>query len=81
MYPHGMQIQSEVVETICCGCIDKCYVQESYWKGCSASLFSVKGFIYKFIWHRDNLNFGGVGVLLNENWINKVIFIVRLNIV
>ena len=27
----------------------------------------------------DNLGFGGAGILLNENWIDKVIFVVRLN--
>ena len=27
----------------------------------------------------DNSGFGGVGVLLNENWIDKIIFVVILN--
>ena len=33
----------------------------------------------KFIWSRDNSGFRGVGVLHNENWIDKVISLVRLN--
>ena len=31
------------------------------------------------IWSRDNSGFVGVGVLLNENWIGKVVSVVRLN--
>ena len=59
--------------------IDICCVQESCRKGCSARLISAKGFKYKFIWSGDNSGFGGVGVLLNGNWIDKVICVVRLN--
>ena len=70
---------SEVVETIGRRRINICCVQESRWNGCSARLISAKGFRFKFIWSRDILVFGGVGVLLNENWIDKVISVVRLN--
>ena len=70
---------SQVVETIGRRRIDICCVQESRWKGCSARLISAKGFKYKFIWSGENSGFGGVGVLLNENWIDKVISVVRLN--
>ena len=70
---------SEVIETLGCRHIDICYVQESRWKGCSARLISAKGFKYEFIWSRDNSGFGCVGVLLNKNWIEKVISVVRLN--
>ena len=59
--------------------IDICCAQESLWKDCSTRLISAKGFKYKFIWSGDNSGFGGVGVLLNENWIDKVISVVRLN--
>ena len=31
------------------------------------------------MWSGDNSGFGGVDVLLNENWIDKIIFVVRLN--
>ena len=66
---------SEVVETVDHRCIDICCVQESHHKGCSARLISAKGFKYKFIWAGDNLDFGVVGVQLNEIWIDKVIFV------
>ena len=68
---------SEVVEKIGRKRIDICCVQESRWKGFSARLIS--GFKYKFIWIRDNLGFGGVSVLVNENWFDKVNSVVRLN--
>ena len=70
---------SEVVETLGCRRIDICRVQESRWKGCSARLVSAKDFKYKFIWSGENSGFGAVGVLLNENWIDKIISVVRLN--
>ena len=70
---------SEVAETLGRRCINICCVQESRQKRCSARLISAKGFKYKFIWSKDNSGFAGVGALLNENWINKVISVVRLN--
>ena len=70
---------SEVVETLGRRHIDTYCAQESGWKGCSARLISVKGVKYKFIWSGDNSGFGGVDVLHNENWIDKVISVVRLN--
>ena len=70
---------SEVVETIGHRRIDICCVQESRWKVYSARLISAKGIKYKFVWSRGNSDFGGVSDLLNENWINKVISVVRLN--
>ena len=70
---------SEVVETVGRRHIDACCIQESGWKGFSARLVSVKGVKYKFIWSGDNSGFGGVDVLPNENWIDKVISVVRLN--
>ena len=70
---------SEVVETVGRRHIDICCIQESGWKGFSARLVSVKGVIYKFIWSGDSSGFGGVDVLPNENWIDKVISVVRLN--
>ena len=70
---------SEVVETVGRRHIDICCIQESGWKGFSARLVSVKGVKYKFTWSGDNSGFGGVDVLPNENWIDKVISVVRLN--
>ena len=70
---------SEVVETIGRRRIDICCAQESRWKGCYTRLISAKGFKYKFIRSGENSGFGGIGVLLNENWIDKVISAVRLN--
>ena len=72
---------NEVVETIGHRHIDIYRVQESHWKDCSARLILAKGFKYKLIWSNDNSSFRGVGVLLNENWIDKVISVVRLIIV
>ena len=71
---------SVVVETIGRRRIDICCVQESRWEGCPARLISAKDFKYKFIWSGDNSDFGGVGVLLNENWTDKVISVVKLNL-
>ena len=45
---------------ISCRRIDRCCVQESRWKGCSAKLILAKGFKYKFIWSGDKLGFEGV---------------------
>ena len=72
---------NEVVETIGHRHIDICCVQESHWKDCSARLILAKGFNYKLIWSDDNSGFRGVGVLLNKNWIDKVISVVRLTLV
>ena len=69
----------EVVEAIGRRNIDICCVQESRWKGCSAGLLSAKEYKYKFIWSGDNSGFGGVGILLNVKWVDKVISVVRLN--
>ena len=72
---------NEVVETIGHRHIDICRMQESHWKDCSARLILAKGFNYKLIWSDDNSGFRGVGVLLNKNWIDKVISVVRLTLV
>ena len=47
------------------------------WKGCSARFIS--GFKNKFIWSGVNSGFGDVDILLNENWTDTVISVVRLN--
>ena len=65
-----MRGRASEVETIGLRRIDVCCVQKSRWKGCSARLISAKGFKCKFIWSGDNSDFGGVGVLHKENWID-----------
>ena len=70
---------SEVVETIGFRHIDTCFVQEWYRKYCSASLFSVKYFQCKFIWNGASSGFEFVCIVLNENWIDKIVSMLRVN--
>ena len=38
-----------------------------------------KDCIYKFFWKSDSSGLGGVGILLGEQWIDKVLSVVRVN--
>ena len=48
-------------------------MQEVMWRGASARLITNrKDFKYKFFWVGNNYGISGVGVLLDEKWIDKV---------
>ena len=70
---------NEVVETLARRKVDICCAQETRWKGGSARTIQGKDSKYKFYWSGDESGYGGVGFLLAEEWINKVISVVRLN--
>ena len=70
---------NEVVETLGRRNIDICCIQESRWKGCSVRLIKAKDFTYKFIWSGDSSGFGGVGILIEKKWIDKIISVVRVD--
>ena len=68
---------SEVVETLTGRRIDICAAQESCWRGCSTQIITGKHCRYKFIWSGDISGFGGVGILVAEKWIKKIISVDR----
>ena len=68
---------SEVVETLERRRIDICASQETRWKGGSARMIPGKDHRYKFLWTGDDTGFGGVGILVAEKWIDKIISVDR----
>ena len=68
---------SEVVETLTGRRIDICAAQESCWRGCSTQIITGKHCRYKFVWSGDISGFGGVGILVAEKWIKKIISVDR----
>ena len=70
---------NEAVEILGMRNIDICFVQESRWKGFSAKLITAKDLTYKFIWLGNRPGFGGIGVLVDKKWTDKVISVVRVN--
>ena len=70
---------NEVVETLGRRNNDICRIQESRWKGCLVRLIKAKDFTYKFIWSGDSSGFGGVGILIEKKWIDKIISVVRVD--
>ena len=71
---------SEVVETLTGRRIDICAAQESCWRGCSTQIITGKYCRYKFVWSGDISGFGGVGILVAEKWIKKIISVDRTSI-
>ena len=70
---------NEVVETLERRHVDICCVQETRWRGGSARMISGKSCRYKFFWIGDDSGTGGVGILLAEKWIEKVISVDRVD--
>ena len=64
---------SEVVKTLARRRTDLCAVQETCWRGCSTWMITGKCCKYNFSWSGDNSSFGGVGILVVEKWIEKII--------
>jgi exonuclease III len=53
--------------------LDFCCLQETRWKGDGATLLGKKGAMYKFLWAGGKEGLAGVGILVAEKWIEKVI--------
>ena len=58
--------------------MDVCCVQEVRWRGASARFITGKERRYKFFWVGNSVGVGGVGILLAEEWVDKVIEVVRV---
>ena len=59
--------------------VDVCCVQEVRWRDASARLITGKNSEYKMYWVRNNLNLGGVGILVSGKWIDKIFEAKRVN--
>ena len=68
---------SEIVETLARRRIDICAVQETRWRGCSTRMITGKHCRNKFLWSGDTSDFGGVGILVAEKWVEKIISVDR----
>ena len=68
---------SEIVEILATRRIDICAVQETRWRGCSTRMITGKHYRYKFLWSGDKSCFGGVGILVAEKWVEKIISVDR----
>ena len=68
---------SKIVESLARRRIDICAVQETCWRGCSTRMITGKHCRYKFLWSGDTSGFGGVGILVAEKWIEKIISVDR----
>ena len=68
---------SEIVETLARRRIDICAVQETRLRGCSTRMITGKHCRCKFLWSGDTSGFGGVGILVAEKWVEKIISVDR----
>ena len=69
----------EVVETLSRRKVDVCCVQETRWRGASARMVTGKESEYKIFWVGNNKGTGGVGLMVNKKWVDKVIDVKRVN--
>jgi exonuclease III len=67
----------EVVAMIGWRRLDFSYVQETRWKGRSSMILCKEGQRYTFFWQGCKKGVAGVGVLVDEKWIEKVKVSVR----
>ena len=67
----------EVVETLERRKVDVCCAQETRWRGGSARMITGKNSRYKLFWSGDSSGYGGVGVLIAEKWVDKVLSVTR----
>lgn len=70
---------SEVVETVSRRGIDLCCIQEVRWRGASARMVEGKDTRYKVFWVGNNGGTAGVGILLSEEWVEKVYEVNRIS--
>jgi exonuclease III len=66
----------EVVDELWGQRVDVCAVQETRWKGGAAKFVGAKGRRYKLWWKGDD-GTGGVGVMVKEELMNKVVQVRR----
>ena len=59
--------------------VDLCCLQEIRWRGASARKIEGKNSRYKIFWVGNEKGRGGVGILLSEEWIEKVFEINRVS--
>ena len=69
----------EVVEMVGRRKLDFCCVQETKWKGNGARSIEAAGMKYKFFWKGGEDRSLGVGILVEEKWIEKVIEVKRVS--
>ena len=70
----------EIVDMVARWKLDFCCVQETRWKGGSSRTMGKEGERYKFFWAgSDERGLAGVGVLVAERWIDKVIEVRRVS--
>ena len=70
---------SEVVETVSGRNIDICCLQEVRWSGAGTRTVTGTDTQYKLFWIGNQKGNGGVGFILAEKWIQKVIHVNRVN--
>ena len=63
---------SEVVETVSRRGVDLCCLQEVRWRGAPACMIVGKDSRYKVFWIGKENGNGGIGILLAEEWVEKV---------
>ena len=68
---------SEITETVARRRIDLCCLQEKRRRGSSSRKLIRKDCICKFFWSGDSSGLGGVGILLAEQWIDKVLSVIE----
>ncbi len=69
----------EILEVLGRRKVDICCVQETRWKGKGVRMLGGTETRYKFFWqgHRDGND--GVGLLVTEKWVDKVVEVNRVN--
>ena len=71
--------EGQVVETLTRRRIDLCCVQEIKWRGGHARRVMGKDSYYKFFWQGDSLGIAGVGIVLADKWVDKVVRVDRVS--
>ena len=59
--------------------LDFCCLQETRWKGGSSRMMGEDGKRYKFVWIGNHKGEAGVGVLVAERWLEKMIEVKRVS--
>ena len=69
----------EVVEVLTIRKIDVCYVQEVKWRGTPARLVTGKVTEYKFFWSGSSNGVSSVGILVRNEWVDKIVEVNMVN--
>ena len=70
---------NEVAETLERREIDVCCIQEAGWRGEGARHIDGRSKQFKLFWTGNSSGHGGVGIMVAEKWIEKVIAVNRVN--